>query len=1107
MYVEPTTGWTNTTPLNGDFFATARKIAQHRRQNPSFGLRSDIASCEAALEEQTIARLIRTGKDSGYVDGVQKKTLVTAFQNLAGRVAGLVEAVKRDVNGARSLAEWLGEGAMPVSQDLAEVRALACRQCPMNGGVVGKVKEAVAEYLQTKAKLELHVEKESELHTCQVCECPLKLKVWVPLDYVLSHSEATQFPAECWIRKEAGAKSAAKLAKRDTVIVSGVPARPRVTIQRKAAIGDIINASGVASALHALGYDVRMAVAKELKGVLENHPHVFEVVEHGSVKPDINLDDAHEKNPLNRERSILDLFLDRADEWLITEKRKRPIARDTVRTTVGVTKAERGAAEAVMAKYAKPWVVVVPKSNGWKNRSTPQGLWKSVSRQLGAASLFWTGTDRIDGGPVDLRCKSIRQVIGAIASADLVVTVDTGPMHIAAALGKPILAIQQAFDLALRLPPWADWESFNPDVDCLKCGEYRCPIDHADPPCTHLDPAKLSQAISKRLRGTQGSAGTDPVRVTHTVYPGRSQFYHAGDLGDIIYACPTIRALGGGTLFLGPATVDSVRDPMTPAKALSVRSLLIRQPYIDDVVYVTAKPDSIDYDLNQMRSVFRSSKWHPRMNLSENHSEAFGLPSNLTDKQWLTVSPNPECFGRVVINRTARYQNPQFNWGELVSKLGNRLLFIGSNSEHAEFCKQFGSVEHLKTDNLLGVARAIAGADLFIGNQSCPRAIAEGLKAPCVMEGYDKIRNCHFERPGNTNIYGNEPLKIELPPKRKRPAPAIISGIVDAFSGFGQTFQYWMTGLNERGWNIAVLPTRRSDTFAPISPAMEKLIVKTGIPSVVMETHGFLPKSLGSDQVVISMWEAPRIDAEIVDALNRARCLIVPSTWCATSYSASGVTVPIRIVPLPINTDIFTRSRPPGSDGLVSFGCSGRYSHGPLRKGLKSAEEAFKMAFPSQRDVRLNMKVFEDCQIESSDQRVVLERRFIKDSELAGWYRGNLAHVSTCRSGAWELQTLQAMGVGCCPIALKWSGPTDYLEVGRFPDFVLHPCQDGELKGHGVWAEPCLDSVASHMRWVYQNRQQAMRLGEQASEVAKRYSVRRSVERLEQVLIEFGVLP
>jgi glycosyltransferase involved in cell wall biosynthesis len=127
----------------------------------------------------------------------------------------------------------------------------------------------------------------------------------------------------------------------------------------------------------------------------------------------------------------------------------------------------------------------------------PDDTWLKTAA-LVEGTCFWTGYERIGSPIVDLGTRNFRRVMAAVACADLVVTVDTGPMHVASALKKPILAIQQAFDLSLRLPKGGNWTSFSPDLDCLKCCEFHCPINKDNPPCTFLDHELLAKAINLR---------------------------------------------------------------------------------------------------------------------------------------------------------------------------------------------------------------------------------------------------------------------------------------------------------------------------------------------------------------------------------------------------------------------------------------------------------------------------------------------------------------------------------------------------------------------------------------------------------------------------------
>jgi hypothetical protein len=142
----------------------------------------------------------------------------------------------------------------------------------------------------------------------------------------------------------------------------------------------------------------------------------------------------------------------------------------------------------------------------------------------------------------------------------------------------------------------------------------------------------------------------------------------AGDLGDLILSMPALRALGGGTLCLHAERWT--REPMTEAKVQSLRSLLITQPYIDDVRWL--KPgESVDVNLNDFRAeyfrTFKNPDFPKQRNLCEWILRTHGCDRDEQNKQWLQV--DPVRVARVVVNRTGAgrkahhvYRNRAFPW-------------------------------------------------------------------------------------------------------------------------------------------------------------------------------------------------------------------------------------------------------------------------------------------------------------------------------------------------------------------------------------------------------------------------------------------------------------
>ncbi len=104
-----------------------------------------------------------------------------------------------------------------------------------------------------------------------------------------------------------------------------------------------------------------------------------------------------------------------------------------------------------------------------------------------------------------------------------------------------------------------------------------------------------------------------------------NEFFHSGATGDIIFSLPTIKAMGGGKLYI--SNFDKQRSE-------SVKKLIEVQPYISEVVIMDGHAPG--YDLNR----FRDYAGH-HSNLVEAHFKGLQQPINPNWKEgWLTL-PEP----------------------------------------------------------------------------------------------------------------------------------------------------------------------------------------------------------------------------------------------------------------------------------------------------------------------------------------------------------------------------------------------------------------------------------------------------------------------------------
>lgn len=216
-------------------------------------------------------------------------------------------------------------------------------------------------------------------------------------------------------------------------------------------------------------------------------------------------------------------------------------------------------------------------------------------------------------------------------------------------------------------------------------------------------------------------------------------FGHSGDIGDIIYSLPTIKAKGGGVLYLYDIPSRTAHG-MNEAKVDRIRPLLEYQPYIESVLWFE---HAADHSLNGFRDHLRNAGEH----LADAHLATHGLGWRGRAEAWLEVD-RPVHACDVIVQRSARYQNDRFPWGDAVEQYHGRMGFVGFRDEHEDFCRGFGDIPLVDCPDFMSLARVIAGSKLYIGNQSSPLAVAHGLKHPVVMEisPGNAQHHCVFQR-------------------------------------------------------------------------------------------------------------------------------------------------------------------------------------------------------------------------------------------------------------------------------------------------------------------------------------------------------------------------
>lgn len=223
---------------------------------------------------------------------------------------------------------------------------------------------------------------------------------------------------------------------------------------------------------------------------------------------------------------------------------------------------------------------------------------------------------------------------------------------------------------------------------------------------------------------------------------GTTTFLHSGQVGDLIYGLPAIKALGGGILYLAPGNHKDAKFSLEMAEKTG--TLLRSQPYIRDV-RIWNRKDAIRHNLD----AFRTAGNPFQENLTDLHLRAVGMGVEHKESAWLTVPPVTTPGKDVVFQRTPRRRNPNFSWKKIYQEYRDRAVLVGIREEQALFEREVGPIDCFRPHDFLEMASLIRGSSVFVGNSSCGAAMAEGMKHPnMIVEVYQKNPTGIFARDG-----------------------------------------------------------------------------------------------------------------------------------------------------------------------------------------------------------------------------------------------------------------------------------------------------------------------------------------------------------------------
>ncbi len=203
----------------------------------------------------------------------------------------------------------------------------------------------------------------------------------------------------------------------------------------------------------------------------------------------------------------------------------------------------------------------------------------------------------------------------------------------------------------------------------------------------------------------------------------------------------------------------------------------------------------------------------------------------------------------------------------------------------------------------------------------------------------------------------------------------------------------------------------------------------------------------------------------------------------------------IDVVPEGVNTEIFNPNKNsiPALDQIPGFKFLniGKWEK---RKCTKELIIAFDQEFHSEKDVYLvlsvnntfmkNFSVSEEINklsLKSPEKILVLNS--ISNDIIVSLYNSCDAFLFPSRSEGWGLPITEAMACGLPVVATNYSGPTEFIteENCYLLDYQLEDIKDLYFNwtdfGTGKWAQPDMEQLKFYMRYIYENRDEAIKKG------------------------------
>jgi len=349
-------------------------------------------------------------------------------------------------------------------------------------------------------------------------------------------------------------------------------------------------------------------------------------------------------------------------------------------------------------------------------------------------------------------------------------------------------------------------------------------------------------------------------------------------------------------------------------------------------------------------------------------------------------------------------------------------------------------------------------------------------------------------------------------------------------SGYASSARAFIETLDQQGFELAYRYVYGPGTVFPIKePAHSDSYICNLVSNrpfgqantqIVYAQGDVFERNTGKVKIGFTMLEVNGLPAEWSRQANLMDEVWVPSRFNKETFEASGVIRPIHVIPLGVNPHYFSPSitgwKP---DHIYTFLSVFEWGE---RKAPELLIQAFSDEFNRNEDVVLICKInnfdssvhiaenVNKMGLRSHGGKIIFaENRILERYELGSLYRSADCFVLPTRGEGWGMPILEAMACGLPVIATNWSSQTDFMNTNNslplaveklIPAIAKCPYYEGFQ-----WAQPSYEHLRHLMRWVYENREAAKVLGDQAAKDARQsWSWHQAADHIRERLTELN---